>query len=50
MQLPGLNGGAGSNKRRRVDSTSSSRGADDFPDLGADDGIDADVAEMLKSR
>lgn len=31
----------GSNKRRRVD-------ADDFPDLGADDGIDADVAEMLR--
>ncbi|KAF4462019.1 hypothetical protein FALBO_11175 [Fusarium albosuccineum] len=32
----------GSNKRRRVDDT------DDFPDLGGDDGIDADVAEMLK--
>lgn len=32
----------GSNKRRRVDS------GDDFPDLGGDDGIDADVAEMLK--
>lgn len=32
----------GSNKRRRVDS------GDDFPDLGGDDGIDADVAEMLR--
>lgn len=32
----------GSNKRRRVDE------AEDFPDLGNDDGIDADVAEMLK--
>jgi regulator of Ty1 transposition protein 103 len=32
----------GSNKRRRVED------ADDFPDLGADDGIDADVAEMLR--
>lgn len=32
----------GANKRRRVDSN------DDFPDLGGDDGIDADVAEMLK--
>lgn len=32
----------GSNKRRRVDDS------DDFPDLGGDDGIDADVAEMLK--
>ncbi|KAF9870829.1 duf618 domain protein [Colletotrichum karsti] len=31
----------GSNKRRRVD-------GDDFPDLGNDDGIDADVAEMLR--
>jgi regulator of Ty1 transposition protein 103 len=31
----------GSNKRRRVNS-------DEFPDLGADDGIDADVAEMLR--
>jgi regulator of Ty1 transposition protein 103 len=31
----------GSNKRRRVES-------DDFPDLGGDDGIDADVAEMLR--
>ncbi|KAH7242404.1 RNA polymerase II-binding domain-containing protein [Fusarium tricinctum] len=31
----------GSNKRRRVD-------AEEFPDLGGDDGIDADVAEMLK--
>ncbi|KAM0438924.1 hypothetical protein ACHAPT_001685 [Fusarium lateritium] len=34
----------GSNKRRRVDDT------DDFPDLGGDDGIDADVAEMLKEE
>lgn len=32
----------GSKKRRRVDSN------EDFPDLGADDGIDADVADMLK--
>lgn len=32
----------GSNKRRRVDNS------EDFPDLGGDDGIDADVAEMLK--
>jgi regulator of Ty1 transposition protein 103 len=32
----------GSNKRRRVDE------GDDFPDLGGDDAIDADVAEMLK--
>ncbi|KAK7419997.1 hypothetical protein QQX98_003003 [Neonectria punicea] len=32
----------GANKRRRVDD------GDDFPDLGGDDGIDADVAEMLK--
>lgn len=32
----------GSNKRRRLDS------GDDFPDLGNDDGIDADVAEMLR--
>jgi regulator of Ty1 transposition protein 103 len=32
----------GSNKRRRVDS------GDDFPDLGGDDGIDADVAEILR--
>ncbi|KAI5458398.1 RNA polymerase II-binding domain-containing protein [Mariannaea sp. PMI_226] len=31
----------GSNKRRRIDD-------DEFPDLGGDDGIDADVAEMLK--
>ncbi|KAM0327725.1 hypothetical protein ACHAQA_006020 [Verticillium albo-atrum] len=31
----------GSNKRRRVET-------DEFPDLGADDGIDADVAEMLR--
>lgn len=31
----------GSNKRRRVDDG-------DFPDLGADDGIDEDVAAMLK--
>jgi regulator of Ty1 transposition protein 103 len=29
-------------KKRRLDS------ADDFPDLGGDDGIDADVAEMLR--
>ncbi len=34
----------GSNKRRRVDDS------DDFPDLGADDGIDADVADMLKEQ
>ena len=34
----------GSNKRRRVDS------AEEFPDLGNDDGIDADVAEMLKKE
>ncbi|CAM1510257.1 Fc.00g005920.m01.CDS01 [Cosmosporella sp. VM-42] len=34
----------GSNKRRRVDH------ADDFPDLGGDDGIDPDVAEMLKEE
>lgn len=34
----------GSNKRRRVDD------GDDFPDLGGDDGIDADVAEMLKEE
>jgi regulator of Ty1 transposition protein 103 len=32
----------GSNKRRRVAS------GDEFPDLGADDGINADVAEMLR--
>lgn len=32
----------GSNKRRRVDS------GEEFPDLGGDDGIDADVAEMLR--
>lgn len=32
----------GSNKRRRVEESG------DFPDLGGDDGIDADVAEMLK--
>lgn len=31
----------GSNKRRRLD-------GDDFPDLGGDDGIDAEVAEMLR--
>lgn len=31
----------GSNKRRRVDT-------EEFPDLGGDDGIDADVAQMLK--
>ncbi|KAL2670814.1 hypothetical protein Neosp_014616 [[Neocosmospora] mangrovei] len=34
----------GSNKRRRVDD------GDEFPDLGGDDGIDADVAEMLKEE
>ncbi|KAF4997598.1 hypothetical protein FGRMN_3737 [Fusarium graminum] len=33
----------GSNKRRRVDT-------EEFPDLGGDDGIDADVAEMLKGE
>ncbi|KAF5670179.1 RTT103-like regulator [Fusarium denticulatum] len=33
----------GSNKRRRVDT-------EEFPDLGGDDGIDADVAEMLKGQ
>jgi regulator of Ty1 transposition protein 103 len=32
----------GANKRRRVDSN------EEFPDLGNDDGIDADVAEMLR--
>jgi regulator of Ty1 transposition protein 103 len=32
----------GSHKRRRVDS------GDDFPDLGGDDDIDADVAEMIR--
>ena len=32
----------GSNKRRRVEDSG------DFPDLGADDGIDDDVAEMLR--
>ncbi|KAH7152968.1 ABC multidrug transporter mdr2 [Dactylonectria macrodidyma] len=32
----------GANKRRRIDD------GDDFPDLGGDDGIDPDVAEMLK--
>jgi regulator of Ty1 transposition protein 103 len=32
----------GSNKRRRLDKN------DDFPDLGGDDGIDEDVAEMLR--
>lgn len=32
----------GANKRRRVDS------GDEFPDLGGDDGIDADVAEMIR--
>ncbi|KAK1760937.1 RNA polymerase II-binding domain-containing protein [Echria macrotheca] len=31
----------GSNKKRKLDT-------DDFPDLGGDDGIDADVAEMLR--
>lgn len=49
LQFPGRNGAGGadappSNKRRRLDSA----GNDDFPDLGGDDGIDADVAEMLK--
>lgn len=34
----------GSNKRRRVDS------GDDFPDLGGDDGIDAEVAEMIRKE
>ncbi|KAK5995850.1 hypothetical protein PT974_04268 [Cladobotryum mycophilum] len=34
----------GSNKRRRVDDNG------DFPDLGGDDGIDAEVAEMLKDN
>lgn len=34
----------GANKRRRVDDNA------DFPDLGGDDGIDADVAEMLKGN
>jgi len=32
----------GSSKKRKIDTSS------DFPDLGGDDGIDADVAEMLK--
>lgn len=32
----------GSSKKRRLDD------GDDFPDLGGDDGIDADVAEMLR--
>lgn len=32
----------GSNKKRKLDA------GDDFPDLGNDDGIDADVAEMLR--
>ena len=34
----------GSNKRRRVDDS------DEFPDLGTDDGIDADVADILKEK
>lgn len=34
----------GSNKRRRVDDDS------EFPDIGGDDGIDEDVAEMLKGE
>ena len=34
----------GSNKRRRLD------GEDGYPDLGGDDGIDADVAEMLRNE
>ena len=33
----------GSNKRRRVDS-----GSEEFPDMGKDDGIEADVAEILR--
>ncbi|CAF3502945.1 hypothetical protein SNK03_002164 [Fusarium graminearum] len=33
----------GSNKRRRIDT-------EEFPDLGGDDGIDADVAQMLKEE
>jgi len=32
----------GANKKRKIDAS------DDFPDLGNDDGIDADVAEMLR--
>jgi len=32
----------GSSKKRKIDASN------DFPDLGGDDGIDADVAEMLK--
>ncbi|KAH8652471.1 hypothetical protein BX600DRAFT_387140 [Xylariales sp. PMI_506] len=36
--MPSTNG----SKKRRLDS------GDDFPDLGGDDGIDADVAEMLR--
>lgn len=44
QSLPVSSSGAnGPNKRRRIDS------GDDFPDLGGDDdGIDADVAEMLR--
>ncbi|TPX15114.1 uncharacterized protein E0L32_004672 [Thyridium curvatum] len=40
----------GANKRRRLDSGSGGGGGDDdFPDLGGDDdGIDEDVAEMLR--
>ncbi|KAB5563397.1 RNA polymerase II-binding domain-containing protein [Coniochaeta sp. 2T2.1] len=34
----------GSHKRRRVDS------GEEFPDLGGDDGIDADVAEMIRKE
>jgi regulator of Ty1 transposition protein 103 len=34
----------GSSKKRKIDTSS------DFPDLGGDDGIDADVAEMLKDK
>jgi regulator of Ty1 transposition protein 103 len=34
----------GSSKKRKIDASN------DFPDLGGDDGIDADVAEMLKDN
>jgi len=37
-----VNGG-GSSKKRKIEVS------DEFPDLGGDDGIDADVAEMLKN-
>ncbi|KAK3325300.1 RNA polymerase II-binding domain-containing protein [Apodospora peruviana] len=36
--------GSSSNKKRKIEASS----GDDFPDLGGDDGIDADVAEMLR--